>query len=231
MRRVVDAYEDRVIIGEAYLSLQRTVAYYDAGIHLPFNFALIRSPWNARAVHDSIQSYETLLAKDQWPNWVLGNHDRRRIATRVGGAQARVAAMLLLTLRGTPTLYYGDEIAMEDIPILPDLVKDAWEKNISGLGLGRDPDRSPMQWNSEKCAGFTTGTPWLPVAEDFKCFNVAAQSGITDSSLAYTDACSRCAPANPPCMPATMGSSCATCMCSFIAAMPQERVFGRAEFH
>lgn len=184
MRRVVDAYEDRVIIGEAYLSLQRTVAYYGAGIHLPFNFALIRSPWNARAVRDTIQSYETLLAKDQWPNWVLGNHDRHRIATRVGRAQARVAAMLVLTLRGTPTLYYGDEIAMEDIPILPDLVKDAWEKNIPGLGLGRDPERSPMQWNSEKFGGFTTGTPWLPVADDFKCFNVAAQSGIADSSLA-----------------------------------------------
>jgi alpha-glucosidase len=77
------------------------------------------------------------LAKDQWSNWVLGNHDRHRIATRVGRAQARVAAMLVLTLRGTPTLYYGDEIAMEDIPILPDLVKDDWEKNIPGLGLGR----------------------------------------------------------------------------------------------
>jgi len=107
------------------------------------------------------------LAKDQWPNWVLGNHDRRRIATRVGGAQARVAAMLVLTLRGTPTLYYGDEIAMDDIPILPDLVKDDWEKNIPGLGLGRDPERSPMQWNSENLPALPPaprGSLWLVFA-------------------------------------------------------------------
>jgi alpha-glucosidase len=184
MRRVIDAYDDRVILGEAYLSLERTVAYYGAGIHLPFNFALIRTPWNAPAVHDTIQAYEALLAEDQWPNWVLGNHDRHRIASRIGRAQARVAAMLLLTLRGTPTLYYGDEISMEDIPISPNLVKDPWEKNVPALGLGRDPERSPMQWNGQTHAGFTTGTPWLPVADDFKCFNVAVQSGVADSSLA-----------------------------------------------
>jgi alpha-glucosidase len=183
MRQVIDQHEDCVIIGEAYLSLERTVAYYGAGVHLPFNFALIRNPWNAREVHRTITAYETLLGPDQWPNWVVGNHDRHRIASRVGREQARVAAMLLLTLRGTPTLYYGDEIAMQDVPISPELIKDPWEKNVPFLGLGRDPERSPMQWDSTANAGFTIGIPWLPIANDFKGFNVAIQSHEADSCL------------------------------------------------
>jgi alpha-glucosidase len=183
MRQVIDEYEDCVMIGEAYLSLERTVAYYGAGVHLPFNFALIRNPWNAREVHRTIKTYEALLSHDQWPNWVLGNHDRHRIASRLGREQARVAAMLLLTLRGTPTLYYGDEIAMQDVAIPPELIKDPWEKNVPALGLGRDPERSPMQWDTSANAGFTSGTPWLPLAGDFKRFNVAIQSDEADSFL------------------------------------------------
>jgi alpha-glucosidase len=183
MRRVIDEYEDCVIIGEAYLPLERIVAYYGAGVHLPFNFALIASAWKAREVFRAIETYESLLRPDQWPNWVLGNHDRHRIATRVGRAQARVAAMLLLTLRGTPTLYYGDEIGMQDVPIPAEMVKDPWELNVPSLGLGRDPERSPMQWDSSYYAGFSTATPWLPVANDFQRFNVAAESHESDSVL------------------------------------------------
>jgi alpha-glucosidase len=183
MRQVIDEYQDCVIIGEAYLSLERTVAYYGAGVHLPFNFALVSIRWNAREVHRTMRTYESLLGPDQWPNWVLGNHDRRRIASRVGRAQARVAGMLLLTLRGTPTLYYGDEIAMQDVPIPPELVKDPWEANVPFLGLGRDPERAPMQWDSTIHAGFTSADPWLPVASDFDRFNVATQTHQADSSL------------------------------------------------
>jgi alpha-glucosidase len=183
IRQIIDEYEDCVLIGEAYLSLERTVAYYGAGVHLPFNFALITSPWNALEVHRIIRTYESLLGPDQWPNWVLGNHDRHRIATRVGRAQARVAAMLLLTLRGTPTLYYGDEIAMQDVPISAELVKDPWESNVPALGLGRDPERSPMQWDSTHHAGFSAATPWLPVASDFNRFNVAVETQEADSVL------------------------------------------------
>ncbi len=184
MRQVIDEHEDCVVIGEAYLSLERTVAYYAAGVHLPFNFALITSPWTAREVHRVIRTYESLLGPDQWPNWVLGNHDRHRIATRIGRAQARIAAMLLLTLRGTPTLYYGEEIAMQDVPVPAELVKDPWELNVPSLGLGRDPERSPMQWDSADHAGFTTATPWLPVASDCNRFNVAIERQEPDSVLA-----------------------------------------------
>ena len=99
-----------------------------------------------------------------WPNWVLGNHDQPRIAARVGAAQARVAAMLLLTLRGTPTMYYGDEIGMRDVEIPPERVQDPWEKNEPGLGLGRDPERTPMQWDAlAEAPASRAGEPWLPL--------------------------------------------------------------------
>jgi alpha-glucosidase len=125
-----------------------------------------------------------LIPEDEWPNWVLGNHDQKRIASRVGPQQARVAAMLLLTLRGTPTMYYGDEIGMENGVIPPDRVQDPAEKNEPGLGLGRDPERTPMQWDGSPHAGFTTGTPWLPVSEDSHRRNVKALAEDPRSILA-----------------------------------------------
>jgi alpha-glucosidase len=92
--------------------------------------------------------------------------------------------MLLLTLRGTPTLYYGDELGMQDVPIPPELVQDPWEKGVPGLGLGRDPERTPMQWSAAPNAGFSRATPWLPLAADFAAVNVAAQQGQSGSMLA-----------------------------------------------
>jgi alpha-glucosidase len=178
MRHVVDAYDARVLIGELYLPIERLVAYYGVdgrGVHLPFNFHLMLAPWHARQIAALIATYEAALQPEHWPNWVLGNHDQHRLASRIGLAQARVAAMLLLTLRGTPTLYYGDELGMRDVAIPPQMVQDPWEKQVPGLGLGRDPERTPMQWDSSLHAGFTTGTPWLPVATDAARVNVAAQ--------------------------------------------------------
>ena len=113
------------------------------------------------------------LPAGAWPNWVLGNHDRPRVASRVGTEQARVAAMLLLTLRGTPTLYYGDEIGMHQVAIAPDQVRDPFEKNVPGIGVGRDGCRTPMQWDATADAGFSTATPWLPLADDYIHENVA----------------------------------------------------------
>jgi alpha-glucosidase len=186
LRRVVDAYDDRVLIGEIYLPPDRLVAYYGRdleGAHLPFNFALIETPWNARGLAELIDGYERALPEGGWPNWVLGNHDKPRIASRVGPAQARVAAMLLLTVRGTPTLYYGDELGMADVAIPPDRVQDPFEKNVPGRGLGRDPVRTPMQWDDTPNAGFTTGTPWLPLSADWEVVNVAAERTDPDSML------------------------------------------------
>ncbi|HSF30951.1 MAG TPA: alpha-amylase family glycosyl hydrolase [Candidatus Tectomicrobia bacterium] len=176
MRHSIDMYEERLLVGELYLPIERLVTYYGvraSGVHLPFNFHLIHVPWQARAIERLIEAYEAALPPGAWPNWVLGNHDQHRLASRIGMAQARVAAMLLLTLRGTPTLYYGDELGMADVTIPLELTQDPWEKNVPGLGLGRDPERTPMQWDDSPNAGFTAGSPWLPIATDYGSINVA----------------------------------------------------------
>jgi alpha-glucosidase len=187
MRAVLDAYPERVLIGEIYLPVDRLVAYYGKdlkGAHLPFNFQLLQTPWQAEAIAEVVAEYEGALPPGAWPNWVLGNHDRPRVATRVGGqAQARVAAMLLLTLRGTPTVYYGEELGLEQVAIPPDQVQDPWEMNEPGLGLGRDPCRTPMPWDRSANAGFTTGTPWLPLNPDWPERNVEAMSAEPGSIL------------------------------------------------
>jgi alpha-glucosidase len=164
IRQVADEYEpERVLIGEAYGTLDQVMGYYgDAldGFQLPFNLGLIGAEWDAAVLASLIRDYEDALPEGAWPNWVLGNHDRSRIASRVWPAQARVAAMLLLTLRGTPTIYQGDELGMSDVPIPADAVQDPW--GIQVPGFGRDPVRTPMPWTDGPGRGFTDGEPWLP---------------------------------------------------------------------
>jgi alpha-glucosidase len=188
MRAVFDEFEDRVLIGEIYLPVEKLVRYYGedmSGAHLPFNFQLILAPWDARHIAQLIDEYEAALPEEGWPNWVLGNHDQHRIASRVGAEQARVAAMLLLTLRGTPTVYYGDEIGMHDVDIPHDRVQDPFEKNVPGRGLGRDPERTPMQWSAGRHGGFSTTEPWLPLPEDYARVNVEAQRDDPESMLSF----------------------------------------------
>jgi alpha-glucosidase len=175
LRSVSEEFPDRALLGEIYLPLERLVAYYGddgRGVHLPLNFQLIEAPWTSEGIADLIRRYESALPDGAWPNWVLGNHDRPRVATRVGPAQARAAAVLLLTLRGTPTLYYGDELGLTDVAIPPELARDPRELRQPGLGLNRDPVRTPMPWTTSHAAGFTTGNPWLPVGPDGERRNV-----------------------------------------------------------
>jgi alpha-glucosidase len=175
MRRVLDEFPNRVLLGEIYLPIERLVAYYGRdldGVHFPYNFALLTANWDARSIAKLIDEYETALPSGGWPNWVLGNHDRPRFATRIGLDQARVGAMLLMTLRGTPTLYYGDEIGMQQVAISPDQVRDPFEKNVPGIGIGRDGCRTPMQWDATNFAGFSDVEPWLPLADNYRDENV-----------------------------------------------------------
>jgi alpha-glucosidase len=205
MRAVMDAYgptigeavvgSSRVSIGEIYLPLQRLVRYYGDGsravepqlngANLPFNFQLILTRWAADTIAEMIRTYEGLLPVGAWPNYVLGNHDQSRLATRVGARQARAAAMLLLTLRGTPTMYYGDELGMVDVAIAPGQVRDPAEKNEPGKGRGRDPERSPMIWVNAANAGFAPpdATPWLPLMPGWETQNAAEQSKQSKSML------------------------------------------------
>ena len=186
MRRIADGYGDRALIGEIYLPIERLMPYYGArldGVHLPFNFQLIDARWNARELAQVIIDYEAALPTGGWPNWVLGNHDRPRIAAKLGEAQARVAAMLLLTLRGTPTIYYGDEIGIGAVEIPADRTRDPRELREPGIGLGRDPVRTPMAWDDSPNAGFSPGDPWLPLHEDLKTRNVASEQRDPASML------------------------------------------------
>jgi glycosidase len=186
MRALADQYGERLLVGEIYLPVERLVRYYGVekpGVHLPFNFQLIDLPWNAAAIGKAIRDYERQLPAGGWPNWVLGNHDRPRIAAKVGEAQARVAAMLLLTLRGTPTIYYGDEIGMTDVSIPAEEIKDPRELREPGVGLGRDPVRTPMAWDASPHGGFSGGKPWLPLHVDWPMRNVALEAANPASML------------------------------------------------
>ncbi len=207
MRELMDGYGDRVLIGEIYLPLKELVAYYGAspaqadagaqpqlvdaapkleGAQMPFNFHLILMGWKAEAIAEFIQRYEAALPAGAWPNWVLGNHDQKRLATRIGAAQARVAAVMLLTLRGTPTMYYGDELGMPDARIAADEVQDPAELRQPGLGRGRDAERSPMLWENKENAGFTASgvKTWLPLVWDWSRFTVESEGYDGRSSLA-----------------------------------------------
>jgi alpha-glucosidase len=186
MRTVINSYKDCVLIGEIYLPIPQLMAYYGkdlSGTQLPFNFQLLQTAWTADAVSRALFDYDAALPAGAWSNWVLGNHDNARIATRAGVDQARVAAMLLLTLPGTLTMYYGEELGMTNVPIPPESVRDPAEKNEPGIGAGRDPERTPMPWDGSPLAGFTTGIPWLPLGEQYKTANVADLERKDDSIL------------------------------------------------
>ena len=167
------------MIGEVYLKTGEIALYYGAelgGLQLPTNFNLLWTPWKAEPILEVITAYEAALPPGAWPDWVMGNHDQSRIASRLGRAQARIAMVLLLTLRGTPILYYGDELGLQDIAITSTKLRDPFGLNMPGSGQGRDPERCPMPWDETEKAGFTTGDPWLPIAPDFTTRNVENQS-------------------------------------------------------
>jgi alpha-glucosidase len=171
IRAVMDEYPERMTVGEVFGPPEQIVKYYGSerldGLHLAFNFPLVRiwgERWNAQHIRNHVDRFEAALPPGAWPNYVFGNHDVDRMISRVNGdgqgpARARVAALLLLTLRGTPFVYYGEEIGMENVEIPEDRLQDPARFHARG----RDPERTPMQWTRED--GFTTGTPWLPYGD------------------------------------------------------------------
>jgi alpha-glucosidase len=190
IRGVIDEYDDRATVGEVYLLNQAEVAkYYGAGdaLHLAFNFRFLQAPWAAERFADEVDRMERALPPEGWPTLVLSNHDVPRHASRydhpaLGDARARVAAMMLLALRGTPFLYQGEEIGMRNVPIPPERLQDPLARTLHP-NLSRDPERTPMQWQPGPGAGFTTGDPWLPLAADADRRNVAAQRDEPGSIL------------------------------------------------
>ena len=192
-RKLLESYPgERVSIGELHHpDYDVWAAYYGERqdeIHVPFNFHLTYSPWEADAVRAAIEGVQRALPYGAWASWVLGNHDQPRFASnaRAGRDQARVGMLALMTLRGTPTMYYGDEIGMVDVPVATEDARDPLERREPGRG--RDPERSPMQWDTGPNAGFTTAavTPWLPLARDAAEVNVACQADDPGSMLSLT---------------------------------------------
>ena len=181
LREIIDSYEPpRVTIGEVHVfDLHKWATYYGERLdemHMPFNFTLLYSPWEASEIRRRVDEIEAALPPGAWPNHVLGNHDEPRLATRFGPERARLAAMLLLTLRGTPTLYYGDELGMQQVPIAAEQQLDPWATHEPHLG--RDGCRTPMPWDDSASAGFSSKAPedlWLPLGEDAVTANVSSQ--------------------------------------------------------
>lgn len=190
VRTWLDAYPERMMVGEVFIMDPVEVAkYYGRGdqLHLAFNFSFMRCPWSAERFRAEVERFEALLPHGCWPDYVLSSHDAPRHATRYddplrGEARARVAAMLLLTLRGTPFLYYGEEIGMRNVEIPEERLRDPIARTLHPK-LSRDGERTPMQWEPGPGAGFTTGEPWLPLGPDAEQRNVAAQRGDPRSLL------------------------------------------------
>ncbi len=180
-RKISDSYDDKFLVGETYDPVETVMTYYGEDndeFHFPFNFLLLSNTnWTGDGVNDSVSEWMDALPDGAWPNWVLGNHDNARIANKVGNYLARAINVLLLTLPGTPTTYYGEELLMTDVLVPPDKQHD--------LGQGRDKERTPMQWNTGPNAGFTKSgvEPWLPVATNYTEYNVQSESRNSTSML------------------------------------------------
>lgn len=176
---------DRLLVSEVTLGITGLGKLYRAcdahPVHMPFNFNLMKLPWGAASYRTFIDEYEASLRPQDWPNYVLGNHDSKRLASRLEPLQARLAAMLQLTLRGLPVLYYGDELGLPDAGVTADQERDPWGKLVPGLGLGRDPERSPMPWDATAGYGFSQAKPWLPFVTGAAGLSVAAQVREPDS--------------------------------------------------
>jgi alpha-glucosidase len=188
LRQLLDA-RDAMAVGETFEGGPEVAASYCDKLHMAFNFDFLAQPWEPKAIQASIGRWDRLLAHEHmWPSWVLSNHDNPRHAWRYGrdltpqeaDARAKVAAAMLLTLRGTPFIYYGEEIGLRDVEV-PSI--DRWD--VAFKRASRDAARTPMHWNGGEAAGFTTGRPWLPIGEDFRERNVDRQSSDNRSILSF----------------------------------------------
>ena len=190
-RCLVDEYPgERALLGEIHLGhdLVQWATYFGDGdeLHLPLNFGLLAAPWTAEGLRAHVTSVEASLPNGAWPSYVLGGHDERRLVDRLGPTGARLAAVLLLTLRGTPTLYAGDEIGTPQVEVPPDRLRDPAGTRTGVPGLGRDGGRTPMAWDASPGGGFSAAAPddhWLPLHPTHPSVNVESQSGDPGSLL------------------------------------------------
>jgi alpha-glucosidase len=187
---VAKSYGDRMLITEAYphrrFGYSGYLRFYekiDPNVLAPFNFEGIFLPWDAAAYKKYIDGFQSRLQSRYVPVYALGNHDKPRIATRVGKRATRTASLLLLTLPGVPVMYYGDEIGMANVPTSTQHSQDLAAQSVSGPDGNRDPERTPMQWSARPHAGFSSAKPWLPVASNFQTQNIEHETAQPQSLL------------------------------------------------
>ncbi|MCD6570807.1 MAG: alpha-glucosidase [Deltaproteobacteria bacterium] len=194
MRELTDRYKDKILVGEVALdhSDPREAARYlgenGDGLHATFNFSFTYSRFGAERFKAEVSAWEEAVGKRGWPTYVLSNHDEIRHISRYAKGRwtiprARVLAAMLLTLRGTPFLYYGEEIGMRNLWPKRSEILDPLGKRYWPFHPGRDGERTPMQWNGSKNAGFSTGEPWLRVHPNFRKINVDIQDKDPNSLL------------------------------------------------
>jgi len=180
---------ERILVGETYvLSLDQLIPFYGNGqdeLHLAFNFLFVHSDLDATQMRENVERVEAMLPPSSWPVWTGSNHDAKRFPTRWAGddpARTRAGLLMLLALRGTPFLYYGDEIGMTDVPLDPHEALDPVARRKDDPDENRDVCRTPMQWDASAGAGFTDGgEPWLPIGDT--SVNVADQRADPGSVL------------------------------------------------
>lgn len=189
---VAKEYENKIILLEDHLddltpieSQIKRIYSIDPGVAAPFNFQAMHIEFGARSFADTVNQYREFLPEGANTYYCFGNHDESRLATRFGERQARMLAVLQLTLPGTPVLYYGQELGMKDGYIPKESIRDPFELRVPDRGLGRDPERTPMQWDASHQAGFTAAdTSWLPVTDSYKTVNVKHERKDPQSFLA-----------------------------------------------
>jgi alpha-glucosidase len=196
LRALMNSYPERTTVGEVMVkapgNARIAASYLGDGtdeLHMTFDFTLLNLPWDPGRMFRQIESWYGLMPEKGWPTVVFSNHDVPRSFGRYGGRhraeKARLLALLLLTLRGSPFIYYGEEIGMEDGRVSRGQLRDPVGLRYWPLNKGRDPARTPMQWTPGKNAGFTTGAPWLPVPPLHAAVNVAGEETDPSSLLNF----------------------------------------------
>jgi alpha-glucosidase len=193
-RQLADGYDPaRVLLGETNVEALETLAtFYGSGtdeLSLGFNFPFVESPFEAAPLRGVVEKTEALLPSGSWPVWTGSNHDVSRLATRWAGGhldKVRLALLMLLTLRGTPVFYQGDEIGLTDVELAHDEILDPVGLRFWPAYKGRDPERTPMPWTDGPNGGFCppASTPWLRMG-DPALANVADQRRRPGSILQF----------------------------------------------
>ncbi len=193
LRGLVEDFGDRVLMGEVLTETPDVcVDYLGDGtdrLHLSFYLDFIRNTWSAEGFRRSVRWLEEHIPPDAWPCYYLNNHDLPRSFTRLGRrnprARAKVAAAMLLTLRGTPILYYGEEVGMPTSRVPRKLLDDPIGQKFWPLRVGRDGSRTPMHWSASENAGFSAWESWLPVDSSYRTRNVEDERARPDSVLTW----------------------------------------------